>query len=168
MVPQVQVVSILMIVNGALSALMGLLFSAVGPFLFVIINADKRGGPPPDERAILGIMSVVYLVVGLLALAAGLLNIIAGIRALNFRGRGLAIVALFFNAAPVFTFYCAPTSLGVMIYGLIVFFNGDVARAFQMAADGVPAEEIRQRFSGYRRRDRWDEEEEEDYPDVRR
>jgi hypothetical protein len=168
MVPQVQVVSILMIVNGALSALMGLLLSAIGPFMFAILNAEKGGGPAPDERAFLGILSMVYLVLGLLVLTAGLLNVIAGIRALNFRGRGLAIVALFFNIVPVFTIYCAPTSLGVMIYGLIVFFNGDVARAFRMAAEGVPAEEIRQRFSGYRRRDHWDEEEEEDYPDARR
>jgi hypothetical protein len=168
MVPQVQVVSILMIVNGALSALMGLLFSALGPFMFVVMNADKRGGPPANERAILEIVSIVYLVLGLLVLTAGLLNVIAGIRALHFRGRALAIVALFFNLVPVFTVYCAPTSLGVMIYGLIVFFNADVARAFRMAAEGVPPEEIRARFSGYRRRD-WDEDEdEEDYPDVRR
>jgi hypothetical protein len=167
MVPQVQVVSILMIVNGALASLIGLLLSAVGPFLFVVVNADKRGGPPPDERALLGILSVVYLALGLLVLTAGLLNVIAGARALRFRGRTFAIVALFFNLVPIFTVYCAPTSLGVMIYGLIVFFNADVARAFRMAAEGVSPEEIRARFSGHRWRDDWDEDE-EDYPDVRR
>jgi drug/metabolite transporter (DMT)-like permease len=167
MVSQVQVISILMIVNGALVSLMGLLLTALGPFMFVMLNMDKKGGPPPDERAVLGILSAVYLALGLLVLTAGLLTLIAGIRCLKFRGRVFAIVALFLNVIPVFTFYCAPTSLGVMIYGLIVLFNADVARAFQMAAEGVPPDEIRARFSGYRRRDDW-EEDEEDYPDVRR
>jgi hypothetical protein len=167
MVPQVQVVSILMIVNGALTSLIGLLLSVLGPFLFVISN-DNKMGPPRGDREVLQILSAVYLVLGVLVLIAGVLNIVAGIRALNFRNRTLALVALFFNIIPLFTVYCAPTSLGVLIYGLIVFFNADVARAFKMAAEGVPADEVRAHFSGYRRHDSWDEEEDDDYPDVRR
>jgi hypothetical protein len=85
------------------------------------------------------------------------LNIVAGARSLRFRGRGLALTALFLNIIPMFTFYCAPTSLAVMIYGLIVFFNGEVAQAFRLAGEGVPAEEIRRGFSGRYRPGDWDD-----------
>jgi hypothetical protein len=162
MVPQVQVVAILMIVNGALSSLLGLLLAAMGPFLFAVMSMDKGAPQQPQDKAVLGVLSGVYLVLGLLVLVAGVLNIVAGIRCLRFRGRIFAIVALFFNVLPVFTFYCAPTSLGVLIYGIIVLFNAEVVQAFALADQGVPADEIRRRFGGRRRVRRWDYEEEDE------
>jgi len=36
----------------------------------------------------------------------------------------------------VITCYCAPTSMGMMIYGLIVIFHSDSARAFELAEKG--------------------------------
>jgi hypothetical protein len=159
MVPQVQVVSILMIVNGALVSLMGLLLSVVGPALFFILQAEQRHGrPPPQDEAALRIISVIYVVLGAVVLAAGVLNVVAGIRALRFRNRALVLVALFCNVVPLLTCYCSITSLGLMIYGLIVFFNADVARAFELAAEGVPPEEIRDRPPRRRREDDWDDE----------
>jgi hypothetical protein len=165
MVPQVHVVSILMIVNGSLASLMGILLSVLGPAMFAMISMEQRGRPMPgDEQMLLGIISGVYLILGLLVLTAGVLNIVAGARSLKLRGRGLALTALFLNIIPLFTCYCLPTSLGLMIYGLIVFFNHEVARAFELVADGVPVEEVRERFSGRRwRHEHAEEEEEEDY-----
>jgi hypothetical protein len=65
------------------------------------------------------IMPIIYLAIGLVVLIAGVLNLIAGIRVLKFRGRTFALVALFANIVPVLTCYCAPTSIGMMVYGLI-------------------------------------------------
>lgn len=161
MVKQVQVVAILMIVNGAIVSVMGLFYVAMGPFMFAMMNmAPPPGqqGPNSSDAAVLSAMSVVYVVLGLVVLMAAILNIVAGIRSLSFRNRTLALVALFSNVAPLFTCYCLPTSLGVMIYGLIVFFQSDVARAFQLVAEGVPAERFKRG---------WDPEDDEDMDDER-
>lgn len=162
MVPQVQVVAVLMIVNGALASLLGLLLAAVGPFLFAVTSIDKNAKVDPEGKMVLSILSVVYVVLGLLVLIAGVLSIIGGTRALKFRNRVFVLVALFFNVVPAFTMYCAPTSLGVLIYGIIVFFNADVVRAFELGRQGVPPAEIRARFGGRRRRSSWGEEEEDE------
>jgi len=66
---------------------------------------------------------------------------------------------LFSNLLAVFTFYCAPTSIGLIIYGLIVFFNADVRRAFEMAAQGATTLEILNAFDRGRRRNMVDHDE---------
>jgi hypothetical protein len=161
-VPHVRVLAILMIVNGALECLWGLLLGAMGPFMYVMMHQDQGMKEDPQGKVFIGVMSGVYLALGLLCLTAGVLNIIAGIRARKFRGRIFALVALFFNVVPMFTVYCAPTSIGVLIYGLLVFFNAEVVRAFALGDQGVPAAEIVSRFGGPRRRYSWGEEEEDD------
>jgi hypothetical protein len=146
MVRQVQVVAILMIVNGAITSLMGLYLAGMGPFMFfTALNAGRPGpgGSSGPDTTILGIMAAVYLALGLLVLATSILNIVAGIRCLKYRGRTFAIVALFSNLAALFTCYCSLLSLGVMIYGLIVFFHHDVADAFARVADGLPPERVK-------------------------
>jgi hypothetical protein len=168
MVGQVHVVSILMIVNGALVSLMGVVLAAVGPTMFAMIALDKRGGGlRPQDEGILAFLSAFYVALGLMVLAAGVINIVAGARSVKFRGRGLALTALFFNLVPMPTCYCLPTCLGIMIWGLIVFFQADVARAFELGERGVPAEEIRRRMvtghRSYRAND-----EDDDEPDYER
>jgi hypothetical protein len=49
MVSQVQVVSIFMIVHGALTSFMGLLLGAVGPTLFALARLDPEGMEKMDE-----------------------------------------------------------------------------------------------------------------------
>ncbi len=152
MVHQVRTVSILMIIQGSLTALVGLLYAALGPAMFALMQAQSSRTANPADETVLRLMLVFYLVMGLALVVVGALNIFAGIRCLSFRGRTFAIVALFGNILPVFTGYCAPTSIGMLIYGLIVLFNGEVAAAF--AAGGPDAwDEDRH---GRRRRDRYD------------
>ncbi|HEY7308775.1 MAG TPA: hypothetical protein VH643_05350 [Gemmataceae bacterium] len=165
MVRQVPVVAILMIVNGAIVSLMGLYLVIMGPAMFTMMKlAPPPSGPGPNppggpDAIILGIMSAVYVVLGLLVLVASVLNIVAGIRSLKYRGRTFAIVALFSNLVALFTCYCSLLSLGVMIYGLIVFFHSDVADAFARVAEGLPPERVKH---GWRPAgepdDEWDEE----------
>ncbi len=142
MIGQVKVVGILMIVQGALTSIMGIVFAALGPFIFAMMSLDKGHPPKADEKTVLTIVSVIYLILGILVLIVGILNIVAGIRCLRFRGRTLAIVALFSNIVSAVTCYCAPTSIALMVYGLIVLFNGEVAEGFQLAAEGKDPESV--------------------------
>lgn len=146
MVGQVQVVSILMIVQGALTLIMGFVYVGMG----LISVAGVANAPPAqrseDETIGMIVMALIAILgVGMMIVAA--LNIFGGIRAMSFRGRTLAIVALFSNLLGVFTCYCTPTSLGVMIYGLIVLFNGEVARAFELGSQGESKQSIIERFT---------------------
>lgn len=150
MVGQVTVVSILMIVQAGLTLIAGLFLTVMGPAMFTMARLDKGPKNRTDETMLM-VIAAIYLILGLTVLLSSILTLVAGIRALKFRGRTMAIVALFSNIIPVFTFYCAPTSLGVMIYGLIVMFNRDVAQAFEMADKGMSPRDIQDEFS----RRRW-------------
>jgi hypothetical protein len=136
MINQVKVVSILMIVQGSLESLMGLLYLAMGPLLMAMRPAFNSSKMPLGGDEFLTFATWLYVILGALVLTTGVLNIIAGVRAIHHRSRTFVIVALFMNVIPLITIYCAPTALGVMIYGLIVFFNREVAYAFQLVAAG--------------------------------
>lgn len=161
MVNQVQVVSILMIVNGSLVSLMGLYLTVMGPVMYFLMQSSPTPPPTPGMPGwfptFMVVLPVVYVVLGLASLTTAVLNIVAGIRCLRFRGRTFALVALLSNILPVFTCYCLPTCIGMMVYGLIVFFQADVAYAFAAVKAGAPPE----RFKRRRRYDEDDFEEDE-------
>jgi hypothetical protein len=167
MVSQVKTVSILMLVQGVLACLMGLFYAAMGPFMYYTMDQAKQAGGPPSpkefEMIFFTVMPLYYVGVGLLTLAAGILDMIAGVRCLNFHGRTFAIVALFSNIPCAFTCYCAPTAIGIMVYGLIVFLNEQVRHAFELVAAGEPVRSVVARFTRRSRGD-WDDDEEEDEP----
>src|SRR5262249_41577152 len=150
MVAKVQVVANLMIVHGALVSLMGAYYTVEGLAICVSFWAPNSGLFAPSGRRAFDLIEIlfpIYARMGLPVLAVGILNIVAGIRCLLLRGRILAIVALFSNVIPVFTCYCLPTSVGLMIYGLIVLFHSEVAHAFAEVA----ARTALKRLQSYRR-----------------
>jgi hypothetical protein len=150
MANQVIVVAILMIVQGVLECLMGI-FLAVMALVFVpsfLEMAERQqkgapGGPPGMPPGFAELATGIYLVMGLAGLIAGIAHLVAGIRNVSYRGRVLGMVAMFLGLISIGTCYCAPTSLGVMIYGLIVYFNQETARAFELGEQGMSREEIR-------------------------
>ncbi len=155
MAGQVPIVSILMIVHGAMLSLMGLLYAIMGPALFAMMQIDKQN-VRGDDQAFMGVMSGVYIGCGVVMLAIGILHVTSGIMALRYRSRILAIVTLFTNVVALWTCYCAPTGLAVMIFGLIVFFNHEVAEAFRMVGEGASIEQALEavdRSRGFERRD---------------
>jgi len=167
MVPQVTVIGILMIVNGSLSVLLGILYAVMGPVMFTMMTRQNAAAaPPPEVQQIFTWVSIGYVVAGSVVAIAGLMNIAGGISALKFRSRAFVITALFFNILPTFTCYCTVTSLGLMIWGLIVMFQGDVAHAFSLGASGYTPDEIKRRMADreYRR----DRQRDDDYDDSRR
>jgi hypothetical protein len=165
MVSQVTIIGILMIVNGSLQTLMGILYAFLGPLLFSMFSRQAAVPPPQAQQfeQIFTWMSIVYVVLGSVVAIAGIMNIAGGISALRFRSRPFVITALFFNIAPLITCYCLPTSLGLMIWGLIVMFQSDVAHAFTLGGSGYSADEIKQRmgvggvYHRDRDRDAWDD-----------
>jgi RsiW-degrading membrane proteinase PrsW (M82 family) len=152
MVRQVRLVAVLSIVQGGLECLAGVLYVAMGPLMRTFLDAAleqqaREGGMRPQlPPAFATWMAVVYALLGLAALAVGALRIVAGIRGLKYRGRILGIVSFAVGVASFFTCYCAPTSLALMVYGLIVYLNADVGRAFEMAKGGASADQIRAAF----------------------
>lgn len=143
MVGQVKIVGILMLVNGVTVALMGALYAAMGPMMMAFAPpAGAGGGGPPPE-----IFLIIYGTIGGVVLLVGVLNVIAGYRVTTMRNRVLGLIALFTNVVALITCYCAPTAIAMMVYGLIVLFQPDVTRAFEMVAGGATAEEAIRRHT---------------------
>jgi hypothetical protein len=145
---QVPVIAILMLVQAALEILAGGIFLLAAAFVPEILDqAQKQGGGPGGMPGMpFGIKEfarTLYIIFATAALLAAPLRVVAAIKNFRYRGRGLGIAALFVGGLSIGTCYCAPTSIGVMIYGLIVYFNGDTARAFQLGERGMSAEEVR-------------------------
>jgi len=134
LVGQVKIVCILMLIHGITVVLMGGGLIAAGIFMMTI-PPPPGGGPEP------WIMGGVYAGWGVLVLACGALNGVAGVRVMLFRNRVLGLVALFTNIFVLFTCYCAITAIGMMVYGLIVLFQPDVARAFELVSQGATPDE---------------------------
>jgi hypothetical protein len=76
-------------------------------------------------------------------LGVGILRIIAGIMNLKYRGRRLGLTALIIGTLSLFTMYCAPTSIALLVDGLIVYMDEDVRRAFALGEQGFSSEKIR-------------------------
>jgi hypothetical protein len=154
MVRQVPLLAVLSIVQGGLECLAGVLYAAMGPLMRTFLDAAleqqaREGGVRPElPPAFATWMAAAYVLLGLASLAVGVLRIVAGVRGLKYRGRILGIVSLAVGVVSFLTCYCAPTSLALMVYGLIVYLNSDVGRAFEMAKGGASAEQIRAAFPG--------------------
>jgi len=147
MTRHVPVVAILMMVQGGLELLAGLGLVGMGVFLVVMMRMEEvRGevaGPPDMPPEAFGWMMLgVYGGMGLIALAAGTLHLLAGKRNYRFRSRTLGFVALAGGLATMFTCYCAPSAIALGVYGLITYMNPEVAQAFAMGEAGRTREEI--------------------------
>lgn len=144
MVNHVPTVAILMMVQGGLEALMGLLLIAMGlvmPLLLEAMTAQRGrppGGFPADTEP--WIVTVTYGLFGVVVLVGAGLHIVAGVRNYAFRSRILGIVALIAGiAASIFT-CCAPTGIALGIYGLICYTNPPVIQAFAAKVAGTKRE----------------------------
>ena len=138
-VPQVTVVSILMIIQGSLVSLAGLFLLVLGPAMFSLNRSNHRA----DEEQVITVLGGIYILLGGLLLGVGGLNIVAGIKNLKYKGRTLGITALSLGGLAIFGCYCAPTAIGLLIYGLIIYLNQDVSRAFEMGEQGATPEQIK-------------------------
>jgi hypothetical protein len=157
MVNQVKIVGILMIAHSVLVMLYGVLIGAMGPMMmaFAPAGGGGQGGPPPE------LFLVIYIAMGAFFFILGGLQLFAGVKTMRFQSRIFGVVMLFMNIILLMTCYCFPTGLALMIYGLIVLFNQDATRAFDMVKRGATPEQAMSRYT------RHYDDVRSDYDDVR-
>jgi hypothetical protein len=149
LVRHVRVVAVLMIVQGVLELLMGLVFVAITAFLTLPMQERmQRAGQMEAQPEVFWIMMATYVgMAGAAVIAAGV-HLAAGLQNYRFRGRTLGIVALACGMLALFTCYCLPTAAALGVYGLIVYLNDEVSEAFRMGEAGRTPSEILTIFSG--------------------
>lgn len=153
-VNQVRLFAILNAVQGMLEIPMGCFTTGMGIVLPAMIRIDKAknpgGGPlSSSDEMMFWVLSLVYLGIGLPVLISGILRIVAGWKNYRFRGRTLGMVSIIAGLGSLFSCYCAPTAVGLLVYGLIIFVNPAVKAAFEMAKQGQSPEQILAAFNPY-------------------
>ena len=143
-VQQVMVVSILQMVVGALE----LLVSAILAVYTGILGAMSTGAiemPEGEEEAlfVFGIISAVMLFFGSAIFIAAVLRIWSGIAGFKFKRRKMSIFASVLGITSALTGVCSIFSIGMLIYGLIIYFDRNVKRAYEMAEQGMTPDQIR-------------------------
>ncbi|HEY2410778.1 MAG TPA: hypothetical protein VGI40_00965 [Pirellulaceae bacterium] len=145
-VGQVRIFAVLNAVQGILEVLMGLMLTAIGGMLPMITQmkevkeAKTPEGMPPEQ--FFWLFGAIYIAIGLIALSSGILRIVAGVQNYRFKSRVLGLVSVIVGVAPIFTCYCAPTAIGMLVYGLIIHLDPAVVAAFKMAAEGKTASQV--------------------------
>ena len=144
MVRQVWVIGILMLLQASLLLVAALMLVAYAVLIHFTMQAPPAGpGPTPPE---LWIVVAAAGVMGCLALVAGCAQFVSGIALLKMRGRKLGIVSLIVGLLACCTFYCAPTAIGLTVYGLIVLLNPETKLAFSLRAQGHSKEAVLNMF----------------------
>ena len=142
MINHVRVVGILQVVQGSLVLLVGIGLGVMGVVMPLIMKADPNFRGEMMDAPPMWIFPVIYGGMGIALSAVGLLHIVAGVRTHRFRNRVFGIVAISLGMCASLTCYCAPTAIGLMIYGLIVYLNGPVVVAFDRVRQGESVDQV--------------------------
>src|SRR6266511_331955 len=124
MVHHVLTLGILMIVQGVLEVLLGMLLLAYSAMMPQVIEAMKEMDKNFSDKAFAQIeeyLPLIMMVLGILTLIGGVFHVVGGVRTLRFRNRALGIVSLVLGSCSMASFYCAPTNIALLVYGLIVY-----------------------------------------------
>ena len=86
--------------------------------------------------------SFLAVAIIVLVFVLALLKVVAGIRNFGYRNRVLGILALASSPLNVFTCFCFPSGLVILVYGLVVYCHREASRAFasRRRADSAPAQ----------------------------
>jgi hypothetical protein len=153
-VSQVRIFALLNAVQGLLEIPVGLFVAGIGialPALQKLEQAknNNAGRFGPAEESMLLFISVLYVVVGIPLLISGILRVAAGWQNYRFRGRTLSLVSIIGGMVSIFSCYCVPTALGLLVYCLILHLNPAVQAAFDMARQGRSVAQILAAFNPY-------------------
>lgn len=125
---RVAILSAFQVGEGVLEGLWGLIF-ALSP----------GGMGTADSSAA---MWIGLSLTGLAVACNGLLRVVAGLLTGALRARALGIATLVAGLLAAVTCLCLPTSFALCAYGLCVYFDKDVRRAFARRAAGASIAEV--------------------------
>lgn len=156
MISQVQILGVLMIIQGAMEFLAGIAIAGYAVFMPQFMQemqnqAAKQGTQPPagmqQMQQTAGWLTVGGSVLAVVIVAVAVMTIFSGFKVYRFQGRTLAIVSLCSGLLMLFTCYCFPTSLALTVYGLIVMLNPSVKLGFDLQRKGYSAQSIQRAFA---------------------
>ena len=134
-VAQLPVLGILMAVHGGLLLALGLMNLATYLMMFPMMESIMTQSPDLSQGEAEGFIWAVLAATGLASVAShfipGILQIVAGVRVRKRKSRTLAIVGLVFGLASMLGCYCFPTSLAMLVWGMIVLLDPDVQVAMR-------------------------------------
>lgn len=146
LVPQVRIVAILMMIQAVVEILYGLYCGAMG-FVMPALMAGQQNQIPAEQQEMFNtVFYSFFFVTAALGIFIGTLRLVAGILGVTYRGRTLGIVSHIGGFLTIATCYCFPTAIALGIYGCIVYFNVDVAKAFELRSRGYTSEQILAHF----------------------
>lgn len=130
----ISALSIVTMIHGALLVLAGL-FLVVAAFGIGLAFVTAPTLPQTGELAAIGgFATLIYLGLAIVLLVPGVLQLVAGWRIRTFHNRGLAIAA-YLSALPAVLFcYCAPSIIGLAIWGLVVLLDEGTGARFKASA----------------------------------
>jgi hypothetical protein len=148
-VSQVPVIAALMIAQGVLLLIYALVIVA-----YAIFFTQMDAFMPPEAQAefeaqMAGQTTILAVVAGVFAagiLILSIMHFVAAYLGFKYKRRVFGIVTLIMGLGSMFTCYCAPTAIGLAVYGMIIYFNPAVAQAFTFGNAGMSKQEIMARF----------------------
>jgi hypothetical protein len=128
-------IAVLLIVQGVHDLIAGLALCGLGAYV-------GSGGTGLPVAAFPVESQVAVVVFGPLLIAAAALKIVAGLRNYHYRALPLGLLALASCLVSALVCYCAPLSLALMAWGLVLYRRPEVERAFLMGRQGLSREWI--------------------------
>lgn len=92
---------------------------------------ENPNAPQFRAETMTNLVTAVYGVMSAAVALIGTLNIFAGIRNYGFRNRTLGIVSLVLNMGSILFCWCLPLSIGLLVYGMIIYLSPEADRAFR-------------------------------------
>lgn len=158
LVGQVRVLAVLMIVQGVLEIVMGLIYAGYIVLWVTMMQEliEQQQAQQPEGAPGVEVMLPIIIGVSLAFMVAGVvpgaLRVYAGFRSYQFKSRTLALASHVLGFLPICTVYCAPTAIALSVYGLIVHLNPSVRQACAWADGGLSADDILDRVEQIPRR----------------
>lgn len=147
---QISVISLLMLIQGGLLMIMFvtlLVYSLILgriPAMVPLAERPRMQQQVPVELLWAATAGLLLLAGFLLLLA--LMHFLAGYWGLQLKGRMFSIVTLVLGLGAGLTLYCAPTAIGLAIYGMVVYFHPAAQQAFALRSLGLSKAEVEERF----------------------
>lgn len=130
-----------------------LFYAAMMTFYALMMTQTDVFTPPnarqaPEVKAMVeSILTITFAVMSGVVGFLSFFYFVSAYFAFNYKGRLFGIVTMTLGAVmSVFTCYCAPTAIGLSVYGMIIYLNPAVKQAFEMRKSGLKGKQILEQF----------------------